>query len=156
MSNTALLKEIDILLVEDNEVDAEAVERAFKKANLSNPLHNASDGVEALQMLKGQNGKMKLPQPCILLLDINMPRMDGIELLKQLRESEDESLQQSVVFMLTTSNRSGDRVLAYERNIAGYCLKENLNEFIKMLASYCTVNEFTDYDEIFRGPGNLN
>ncbi len=148
MSNSTLEKNpIDILVVEDNEVDLEAVQRAFKKANINHPLHNAWDGVEALEMLSGKNGKEKLPQPCVILLDINMPRMDGIKLLKELRKSDDECLQQSVVFMLTTSKLSGDRMLAYESNVAGYFLKNNLSELVNLLDSYCKINEFSDFGE---------
>lgn len=138
---------VDILVVEDNEIDLEAVQRAFKKANIMNPLHNAWDGVEALEMLSGKNGKEKLPQPCILLLDINMPRMDGIKLLKELRNSQDDCLQQSIVFMLTTSRLSGDRMLAYENNVAGYFLKDDLSELIPLLDSYCKINQFSDFGE---------
>lgn len=147
MSSTTIYKPIDILVVEDNEIDLEAVQRAFKKANITNPVHNAWDGVEALEMLSGKNGKQKLPQPCIVLLDINMPRMDGIKLLKELRKSDDDCLQQSIVFMLTTSKLSGDRMLAYESNVAGYFLKEDLGELVKLLDSYCKINQFSDFGE---------
>ncbi len=148
MSSNIIDRElIDILVVEDNEIDLEAVKRAFKKANIIHPLHNAWDGVEALEMLSGTNGKTKLPQPCVILLDINMPRMDGLKLLKELRKSDDEYLHQSVVFMLTTSRLSGDRLLAYDSNVAGYFLKENLTEFIDLLSSYCSINEFSDFGE---------
>lgn len=146
-SDTIDTKLINILVVEDNEVDLEAVQRAFKKANITHTLHNAWDGVEALEMLSGTNGKAKLPQPCVILLDINMPRMDGLKLLKELRKSSDDCLHQSIVFMLTTSRLSGDRMLAYESNVAGYFLKENLTELVDILNTYCQINEFSDFGE---------
>lgn len=142
MHNTGAMQKpaVNILLVEDNEIDVEAVERAFKKANINVSLHNAFDGVEALAMLRGTDSKAKLTQPCLILLDINMPRMDGIQLLKALRG--DALLKQSIVFMLTTSNRNNDRMLAYEQYVAGYFLKEDLGTFVDMLGSYCNSNQF--------------
>jgi CheY-like chemotaxis protein len=115
-------KLVTILLVEDDEIDIKNVQRAFSKNNIANPLAVAHDGVEALDMLRGTNGYAKLnPQPKIILLDINMPRMNGIEFLKAMRA--DEELKSISVFVMTTSNDEKDKVGAYNYNVAGYILK---------------------------------
>jgi CheY-like chemotaxis protein len=138
---------VDVLVVEDNEIDVEAMQRVFRKAELQYPLHIAGDGVEALEMLRGLNGKPMLPRPCLILLDINMPRMDGFQFLDELRR--DDMLKPSVVFMLTTSGRPADRKLAYDRNVAGYFLKENLRMLADTLKAYCHGNEFAESAERF-------
>ncbi len=114
-------KNISILLVEDDEIDAMNVKRAFKKLKLANPLHHAENGIEALDMLRGKGGPAISPQPKIILLDINMPRMNGIEFLQELRA--DPELKSISVVMLTTSNEEQDIVSAYNLNVAGYLLK---------------------------------
>ena len=77
---------VQILLVDDDEVDCMNVARAFKKSNIQNPLHIAHDGLDALDMLRGTNGVTKLsPTPRIILLDINMPKMNGLEFLKEIK-----------------------------------------------------------------------
>ncbi len=128
-----------ILLIEDDEVDVAAIRRALKRANVSNPLAVACDGAEALDILKGQNGREKLPQPCLLLVDINMPRMNGLEMLEILRC--DPAMRQNIVFMLTTSDRNEDKIMAYRLGVAGYVLKDNLEQMAYMLGYYCQVNE---------------
>lgn len=131
---------VPILLVDDNEIDIELVRRALKRASISNPFHVAFDGVEALELLRGQAQNRKLQQPCVILVDINMPRMDGIEFLQEIRK--DDKLKNNIVFMLTTSADSEDKRKAYQMNIAGYVLKENLTMLTEMLDHYCRVNEF--------------
>ena len=79
-------KPIQILLVEDDQVDIMNVKRAFSKKGIANPLHIASNGLEALDMLRGPNALDPLPQ--IILLDINMPKMNGLEFLRELRNDE--------------------------------------------------------------------
>ena len=133
-----LARNIPILLVDDDETDIEAARRALKKANISNPVYEACDGVEALSMLTSDEASHKL-QPCIILLDINMPRMNGLQLLRELREKD--SLRHSIVFMLTTSPRPEDIEAAYKLNVAGYLLKENLHKAALMLSCYCEINE---------------
>ena len=113
---------VNILLVEDDEVDAMNVKRAFKKVNISNPLFHAGNGLEALDMLRGTGGVEKIiPKPRIILLDLNMPRMNGIEFLHELRA--DPELHDISVVVLTTSNEERDKVAAYNLNVAGYILK---------------------------------
>ena len=78
-------KSINILVVEDDDIDAEGLERALKSAKLLNPLYRARDGIEALEMLRGTGGAERVEPPLVVLLDLNMPRMDGIEFLHALR-----------------------------------------------------------------------
>ncbi len=136
--------QIHILIVEDDDVDLQAIMRAFKKAEISHPVYHAFNGIEALEMLRGTNGRIKLPKPNLLLLDINMPMMNGIELLKEIRRDDD--LLQTMVFILTTSKRDEDRIAAYNLNVAGYILKENLDKdllkLINFLDLYWSLVEF--------------
>lgn len=137
-------KPVHILLVEDDDVDAEAIVRAFHKQRIANPISHVSDGIEALAALRGDGEKERLPRPYLILLDINMPRMNGIEFLQALRQ--DKELERSIVFMLTTSNRDEDKLAAYDEQIAGYLLKaragEEFADLISMLNSYWRVVEF--------------
>ena len=114
---------LNILLVEDDEVDVMNVKRAFKKHNITNPLYVAGNGIEALAMLR-ENGDQPLAIPLkrrLILLDLNMPKMGGIEFLHELRS--DPALRPLPVIVLTTSNQDRDRVEAYNLNVAGYILK---------------------------------
>lgn len=134
---------IQILLVEDDEIDAEIIQRAFHKQHIGHPLSRASDGLEALQILRGEGNYPGLAQPYLILLDINMPRMNGIEFLQVLRQ--DIALQQSIVFVLTTSNNEEDKIAAYNEHIAGYFLKSSREEFsgfIHLLDAYVRLIEF--------------
>ena len=138
-----IAKPATIFLVEDDDVDAKAVQRSFVKAKIQNPVVRAVDGLEALEILKGTSEKPKLEHPYLLLVDINMPRLNGIELIEALRS--DEALRSAVVFVLTTSKRDEDRMAAYNLNVAGYIVKQNAGEdFLKLvdlLSSYCSVIE---------------
>lgn len=125
-------KTLHILLVEDDEIDAEAVKRALAKKRIANPITVASNGLIALDRLRGTNGAEKLPRPFMILLDLNMPQMNGIEFLQELRE--DAELHDSIVFVLTTSNADQDKVAAYEKHIAGYIVKSQAGEdFMKVM-----------------------
>jgi CheY-like chemotaxis protein len=104
--------------VEDDEVDVMNVRRAFSRNNIRNPLFVADNGVRALEMLR--SGEMPMDRR-IVLLDLNMPRMNGIEFLRELRR--DEALARTPVVVLTTSNDERDKVEAYNLNVAGYLLK---------------------------------
>jgi CheY-like chemotaxis protein len=112
---------VNILLVEDDEVDIMNVKRAFKKNNINNPLFIARNGLEAFDALKGSNPELIVPAPRIILLDINMPKMGGIEFLSQIRKNSD--LRSTTVFVMTTSNEESDKIAAYDLNVAGYILK---------------------------------
>jgi len=136
-------KLLNILLVEDDEVDIMNVKRAFKKNNIENPLFIAHDGVEALEMLR-DTSENKIPTPSIILLDINMPRMGGIEFLTEIRK--DEALKKISVFIMTTSNEDNDKINAYNLNVAGYILKplsmERFISAVSTLKSYWKLCEF--------------
>jgi CheY-like chemotaxis protein len=135
---------VTILLVDDDAVDSMAVKRAFRELKIANPVVEAHDGIEALERLRGENGYEKVSEPLLILLDLNMPRMDGIEFLHELRV--DPLLRRTLVFVMTTSSADEDRRLAYEKNIAGYVLKhrpkESFLEAIRMLERYWQTIEF--------------
>lgn len=132
---------INILLVEDDQVDVMNVRRAFDKNRISNPLFVAADGLDALAMLRDG----RIPQSRrIVLLDLNMPRMTGIEFLRELRK--DPALHLTPVVVLTTSNDERDKVEAFNLNVAGYLLKPvtfmNFVELMAALNKYWTLVEF--------------
>ena len=132
---------LNILLVEDDEVDVLNVRRAFQKNHIANPLFVAGDGVEALEMLR--SGKIPKERR-IMLLDLNMPRMNGIEFLRELRA--DPELHMTPVVVLTTSDDERDKINAYNLNVAGYLLKpvtfSNFVEVMAALNKYWTLVEF--------------
>lgn len=109
---------LNILLVEDDEVDVMNVRRAFERNNVSNPLFVASNGLDGLEVLRGD--KMPIERR-LVLLDLNMPKMNGIEFLQALRA--DPELASTPVVVLTTSNDDQDKIDAYHLNVAGYLLK---------------------------------
>ncbi len=136
---------INILLVEDDEVDVMNVQRAFKKNNITNPLYIASNGIEALNILRGDsNPSTTMPsERRLILLDLNMPKMNGIEFLRELRA--DPELKQIPVVVLTTSNEDQDKVEVYHLNVAGYILKPvTFSNFVTVMATlnkYWTLSE---------------
>jgi CheY-like chemotaxis protein len=124
---------VQLLHVEDDDLCLMWLHRAFKAAKLANPIDCAHDGIDALDMLRGTNGRTRLPRPFVILLDLNMPRMDGIEFLRELRR--DEELKKSVVFIMTTSGADDDKLKSYNLGVAGYILKTNpANAFIEATA----------------------
>lgn len=137
---------VHVLLVEDNEVDREAVRRAFRTHRIANPIYDARDGVEALEMLRGSNGRRALPRPYLILLDINMPRMNGIELLHEIRS--DDVLHDSIVFVLTTSKSDEDKTAAYASNVAGYIVKSDVGagflRLVELLEHYWRIVELPE------------
>ncbi|WP_210463723.1 response regulator [Rufibacter roseolus] len=111
-----------ILLVEDDYLDAMSVERELRKIKVMVPLHKAKNGREALALLRGEPGTPKLdPLPNLILLDINMPKMNGIEFLEELRN--DPYLSDMSVFIMTTSNEDSDRFAAQNLRVNGYIVK---------------------------------
>jgi CheY-like chemotaxis protein len=122
--------QISILLVDDDAIDVMNVRRAFEKNNLTNPIHEAGNGLQALEMLRGGT----LPSRCIVLLDLNMPKMNGIEFLRELRS--DPELKSTSVVVLTTSNEERDKIEAYQLNVAGYLLKPvTFPKFVELMAA---------------------
>lgn len=130
-----------ILLVDDDDLDVELVERSFRKYKLMNSIVHAPNGADALRILRGESRHPTLPKPYLILLDINMPRMNGLEFLTELRN--DPSIAMSVVFMLTTSDRPQDREEAYACHVAGYILKQNCGQdfinAIRLIENYQTL-----------------
>jgi CheY-like chemotaxis protein len=126
---------LNILLVEDDQIDVMNVKRAFTKSHILNPLFVAADGLEALQKLRGgliPSGRR------LILLDLNMPRMNGIEFLREIRN--DPELAPTPVVVLTTSNDERDKVEAYDLNVAGYLLKPV--EFVNFCELMVTLNKY--------------
>jgi CheY-like chemotaxis protein len=133
-----------LLHVEDDDLCIMGLSRAFKNAKIPNPISFAHDGIHALEMLRGTNGRGRFPRPYLILLDLNMPRMGGIEFLEELRKDED--LRKSIVFIMTTSGADEDKVEAYNLGAAGYILKTNpadaFLEATALLDTYWRVVEF--------------
>jgi CheY-like chemotaxis protein len=126
---------LNILLVEDDQVDVMNVKRAFDKNQIANPLYVATNGVDALEMLRSG----AIPgERRIILLDLNMPKMNGMEFLRELRA--DPLLQSIPVIVLTTSNDERDKVEAYNLNVAGYLVKPVT--FINFVDVMGTLNKY--------------
>jgi CheY-like chemotaxis protein len=106
-----------VLLVEDDKVDAMTVRRAMKEINSTSPIRHVMNGEEALAYLRNP----KNPRPSYVLLDINMPKMNGIEFLRAMRA--DEALRSIPVIVLTTSKEERDRVATFDQCVAGYMVK---------------------------------
>ncbi|WP_417763691.1 response regulator [Shewanella sp.] len=130
---------ITIFLIDDDDVDFMAVKRSMTQLGLRNPLVRARDGLEALDMLNNQH----VQAPYLILLDLNMPRMNGLEFLEHIRDDDEFSM--AVVFVLTTSAADDDKFAAYSHHVAGYIVKNSLrNGFVNlfdMLQQYCSVVE---------------
>ncbi len=134
-------KLLNILLVEDDDIDVMNVKRAFEKNKIANPLFVAGNGIEGLELLRSPEYPRERR---LVLLDLNMPKMNGIEFLRALRA--DPELVATAVVVLTTSNDDRDRVEAYNLNVAGYILKPvtfmNFVEAMATLNKYWTLVEF--------------
>lgn len=134
--------EITLLLLEDDDIDAMAITRALDKMNIGNNIIRACDGLEGLELLRGG----AVPSPYIILLDLQMPRLTGLEFLEEIRQ--DPVLDKSIVFVLTTSKSDEDITASYKKNIAGYFLKENVGEefldIVKMLKGYWKIVLFPE------------
>jgi len=128
-----------ILLVEDDEVDAMIIQRAMDEIKVTNPLHIAGDGEQALAHLRDP----RQVKPCLILLDLNMPRMDGIEFLRAAKG--DEVMRRIPVVVLTSSQEDQDRLDGFSLGIAGYMAKpvdyEQFVDVIKTIDLYWTLSE---------------
>jgi CheY-like chemotaxis protein len=123
-----------ILVIDDDDVAAEAVVRGLRKHELLCPIVLAEDGQIALEILHGQHATRHIAKPYLVLLDLNMPRMNGFEFLHALRA--DPELRATLVFVLSTSGSDIDRARAYDENIAGYMVKARLGPQLKGLADF--------------------
>ena len=110
-----------ILLVEDDQMDVMNVQRELRRQNIDVPLLHARNGREALKMLRGEDDAPKIARPSLVMLDINMPRMNGLELLEALRS--DPEFAGLNVFVMTTSDLESDRLKAKELAVSGYIIK---------------------------------
>jgi CheY-like chemotaxis protein len=129
-----------ILLVEDDRVDAMTVKRALKDLSVTNPLIHKPDGAEALEYLKNNNHK----KPCVTLLDLNMPKMSGIEFLKIIKA--DEELRKIPIVVLTTSEDTQDKLDTFGLSIAGYIVKPA--DYKKFVEAIRTVNLYWTLSEL--------
>ena len=120
-----MLKSLPILLVDDDVVDQKTVKRAFAKQHVANPIHTVSNGREALDYLRHEgkyaDDPAAAPRLGIILLDLSMPVMNGVEFLDVVKK--DEELKSIPVIVLTTSREETDRVASYDKSIAGYVVK---------------------------------
>ena len=122
-----------ILLVEDDRVDIMIVQRALKKIDVRNPLYVARTGVEALGMLRGEGYPKIEPTPSLILLDLNLPKMGGIEFLRELRADPVLGILQVIV--LTSSNEPSDRAAAFDYEVDDYIVKpHSFNDFSNVMS----------------------
>jgi len=136
---------LNILHVEDDQVDRMVIQRVIKKLGIAEQVTQASNGEEALQILRGGHSTTTIGAlPHLVLLDINMPKMNGLEFLKELRA--DPQLRHISVFMMTTSNDDGDRTEAYHYNVAGYIVKpvdiQQFESTFQTLGGFWRINEW--------------
>jgi len=117
---------VNILLVEDDDFEAAAVRRAFQKARVSNMITRATDGEDALAILENRHPEVSVKGPLIALIDLNMPRMGGLELIRKIRANP--RLSNLVCFVLTTSSDEADIESAYSEHVAGYIVKETAGQ----------------------------
>ena len=137
-------KATTFLVVEDNDLDVEKITRGFERLKIVNYVTCVENGYEALDILRGTNGKDRLVAPYIILLDLNMPRMNGLEFLEALRA--DVTIANSPVFVLTTSARQKDVNAAYAFNVCGYIVKPV--EMGQMLGALNTLNMYWNLCEL--------
>ena len=127
-------KPIEILLVEDNEGDVGLIEEVFEEAKIKNNIHVAEDGEEAVLYLRGEGKFSGSPRPDIILLDLNLPKKDGREVLREIKE--DSNLKNIPVVVLTTSNAEKDILKAYDLHANAYITKPlDFDQFIKVVDS---------------------
>ena len=139
-----MMKYLHILLVDDDELDIMNVQRAFKKNNIINPLYVAHNGLEALEMLRSTEPDAMPKDRRLVLLDLNMPRMTGLEFLRELRG--DPELHALTVIVLTTSDDERDKVEAFNLNIAGYIVKPVT--FIAFVEAMAALNKYWSINEL--------
>ena len=128
-----MIKELSVLIVEDDDVAAESITRSLHKVSPEITLVYAEHGKTAIEILENKHPSRSLNTPFLVLLDLNMPVMNGFEFLEYVRDSS--SLQDTVIFILTTSNDDNDRSRAYDNNVAGYMVKSAVGpQFAKLAA----------------------
>lgn len=135
-----------VLLVEDNQVDVMTVQRAFKQTHLTNPLIVATNGEEALAYVERQGHHAEdddWSKPCLIMLDLNMPIMSGIEFLRIIKSRD--LLKRIPVIVLTTSKEDNDRIDSFDLSVAGYIIKpvefDKFIHVVKVINLYWTLSE---------------
>ncbi len=141
-----MTSKILILLVEDDMVDVMTIQRAFKDINITNPVHVSGNGLEALDYLRNPQNT----RPGIILLDINMPKMNGIEFLQVVKN--DDLLKSIPVVVLTTSKAEQDKMESFNLGIAGYMIKPvdylQFVEVIRTINLYWTLSELPNSNQL--------
>jgi two-component system, chemotaxis family, response regulator Rcp1 len=132
MPDTIIARPIEILLVEDNPGDARLTQEALREGKIHNRLHHAKDGVEAIAFLKREGAHMNAPIPDLMLLDLNLPRKDGRQVLAEMKQ--DPRLRCIPVVVLTTSEAEQDIIKSYELHANCYITKPvDLEKFIEIV-----------------------
>lgn len=137
--------DINLLVVDDDSVDVEAVVRAVRRSRLPFGLYTSKSAEEGLEVLRRESNAGEA-RPFLILLDLNMPGTDGFEFLETLRS--DEQLKRSVVFVLSTSDHEDDRRRAYGHLVAGYMVKRDVapryDQLVELVAKYASVVRMPD------------
>lgn len=119
------LSTVELLMVDDDELDVELFERSLKAQKIANPMYHCENGEDALEFLR-HRVRENIKNPLVVLMDINMPKMGGIECVRQIRADDD--LKSTIVFILTTSDDDRDVLESYKLNVAGYLVKGKLGD----------------------------
>ena len=129
-----------ILIIDDDLVDAMTIKRAFKDIDVANRIDLVGNGEEALEFLRDEENE----KPCLIFLDLNMPKMSGIELLRIIRK--DENLNMIPVIILTTSKDEHDKINLFKLGIAGYMVKPV--DYMKFVDVMETIKNYWTYSEL--------
>ncbi|MFK7769015.1 MAG: response regulator [Mariniblastus sp.] len=133
-----------VVVVEDDIVDLEALLRGIKKRNLQYEIHHKQSAESAIASLEGDGFSPEQRENLIVILDINMPSMNGHQFLESIRNSV--TLRRTIIFVLTTSNDVNDKAKAYDKNIAGYFVKSNVSGLLDTVALYLENVEFPPFE----------
>jgi chemotaxis family two-component system response regulator Rcp1 len=134
MNESRLVKPIDILLVEDNPGDVELAREALESCKMHNRLHTVDDGEKAMAFLRQQGPYAEVPRPDLILLDLNLPRKDGREVLAEVKADDD--LKRIPIVILTTSRAEEDVLKSYNLHANCYITKPmNLDQFLHVVHS---------------------
>lgn len=136
-------REVRFLIVDDDKVSIMALQRTLKKLRIVNQVDIAKDGLEGMEILQDRVAQHGQLPPYIVILDLNMPRMNGLEFLDEVRG--DPKLHKLIIFVLTTSDTPNDVAAAYDKNVAGYIVKDNpkesLSDALEMIGAYSRLVE---------------